>query len=118
VLARPGDAPALIVYGRGDRGGEYAPVETTDLSEHADALLETGRVDGDDIVDLASYEAGGRTVELWLGDRGFGWSPTTEIELDAAVRQLVLADIDDDGAADLIAGTFDEGTITVVRATP
>ncbi|HET6583144.1 MAG TPA: hypothetical protein VFG69_06850, partial [Nannocystaceae bacterium] len=116
VLARPSDAPALAVYVR-DRG-EYAPAHTTDLRDHADDLLETGRLDGDDVVDLASYAVGGRSVELWLGDRDLGWSPTTPIELDAAVRQLVLADVDDDGAADLIAGTFDEGTITVVRAQP
>lgn len=116
VLARPSVEPELVVYTRDD--GEYAPVQTTDLRDQADELLETGRLDGDDILDLASYEAGGHSVALWLGDRDFRWSTTTEVELDAAVRQLVLADIDDDGAADLVAGTFDDGTITVVRARP
>jgi len=30
----------------------------------------------------------------------------------------VLSDIDDDGAADIVAGTFEDGTVTVVRAQP
>jgi hypothetical protein len=115
VIARPPTAAELTVYERD--AGEYRLAETTDLAGHEDALLETGRLDGDDHLDLATYDAGGRTIELWLGD-DLQWQPTAEIELDANVSQLVMADIDEDGAADLVAGTFEAGTVTIVRATP
>ncbi len=114
VIARPA-APELVVYER--NGGEYHLAESTDLSSHADALLETARLDGDDHVDLATYVPGEHAIELWLGD-DLQWDPAHAIELDDPVAQLVMADIDEDGAADLVAGTFDAGTITIVRATP
>lgn len=115
VIARPPTSPELVVYAR--ESGEYVHAETTDLSAHADALLETARIDGDDHLDLATYDPGGRTIELWLGD-DLQWEPTGELELAAAIGQLVMADVDEDGAADLVAGTFEAGTITVVRARP
>jgi hypothetical protein len=114
LIARHGSAPELAVYER--IGSTYGLAEVTELPD-PDGLLETGRLDRDDHVDLATYEVGGRSIELWLGD-DLRWEPAAALELDGAVSQLVLADIDDDGAADIVAGTFDDGTVTVVRANP
>jgi hypothetical protein len=115
LLVRPGASAELTVYERA--GGAYELAAATDLAGAADGLLETGRIDGDEHVDIAAYTPGGTTIELWRGE-DFRWEPTTEVELDFPVQQLVLADIDDDGAADIVAGTFEAGSITVVRATP
>lgn len=113
ALAREGDV--LVVYARED--GRHRRVAATDLSGRADALLDAGALDGDERLDLVTYGVGS-TVQLWLGDRDDGWTETDEIDLAVAVRQLVVADLDDDGAGDLVAGTFDDGTITIVLAQP
>lgn len=114
VLTDGGDT--IAVY-RG-RVGSLQRVATTDISAQHGRLLAVGDIDGDRRLDLAFFAPNSARVDLWLADGGFGWRDSGSVDVGATVDQLAVADLDDDGAAELVAGTFARGGFTVVRSDP
>ena len=75
--------------------------------------LVAADLDGDGRLDLATAVPT-RGAIVWLPADA---APRT-IDLDAAIRTLVAADLDRDGTADLIAGPRDDGGLHVLRGGP
>lgn len=91
---------------------------TTAIESVHDRLLAGGDVDGDDRLDLGFFAPGERDVQLWLGDGRGGWTRRATVDVGVGVDQLALADLDGDGAAELVAGTFSIGGIRIIAGDP
>jgi hypothetical protein len=58
-------------------------------------------------------------VDIRLADGPYAWPRTQAVHTGASgIAQMAITDLDDDGAGDLILGTFSDGTITIVRGEP
>ncbi len=109
--------PATFEVWRGREGSLWRERETEiDIAE--ERPLAAGDVDGDGALDFAFFDPAATDVEIWLGDGEGGWAYTADVEVGAAIDQLAVADLDGDGAAELVAGTFARGGVTVVRGDP
>lgn len=100
------------------RVGALQRVGTTDISAQTGRLLAVGDVDGDRWLDLAFFAPDDDRIDIWLADRRFAWRERASVDVGASVDQLAIADLDGDRAAELIASTFAEGGVTIVRGDP
>ena len=57
---------------------------------------------------------------VWIAKgRGDGsFNPPAVLEFETPVHQVALADVNGNGATDVVAGTFDSGTVTIRLASP
>lgn len=72
---------------------------SADLGTKAVAL---GDLNGDEIVDIAALNAGASTVTLFFGEGDLNFGNRTAVPIGAGPEDIGLADLDDDGALDLI----------------
>lgn len=77
-----------------------------------------GDLDGDEHVDLLLFEPGTRRLQAWLGQGTGLFDGPEDLELDAPVGQIALADLDEDGALDIVVGTFEAGTLQILLSDP
>jgi len=112
VLAASFDPPALVVLDAvGDRLEERARTEVAGLGP---GLVVLADLDGDDRVDFLRVEAGsGPVLHVWRGQASGRFERTARIELVGPVDQIELADLNGDGALDLIVGSFEAAVVRV-----
>ncbi|MCX4245244.1 FG-GAP repeat domain-containing protein [Paraliomyxa miuraensis] len=75
-------------------------------------------LDADGNLDLLRVQPGSTRLEVWLGDPDGRFDGPTLIELDAPVDQIAVADLDHDGALDIVVGSFEEAVIRVLLSDP
>lgn len=91
----------------------------TDVADHREQLLASGDVDGDGTLDLVYFHPSRDALEIRLAEDTYAWPAAERVALDdAGVEQLAVADLDGDGAAELVLGTFAAGTLTILRPSP
>jgi hypothetical protein len=98
--------------------GSARKVGATEIEALAHSSFAAGDFDADRNLDLALFDADERDVVIWLGDGRGDWQEEAKVRFAAPVEALSVGDLDADGAADLVAGTFSESTITVARGAP
>ncbi|MBC8070518.1 MAG: VCBS repeat-containing protein, partial [Deltaproteobacteria bacterium] len=120
-----GDDELFVITDGGDTleiwQGEVGALQRlgrTDISAQAGRLLALGDIDGDGRLDLAFFAPDSDRIDIWLADRNWKWRDTDSVRIGASVDQLAIADLDGDGAAELVASTFAQGGITLVRSEP
>jgi len=127
VLDTDGDTAKELLVVRGDptvfevwegRFGSLERVGSTELTITSQRIPAAGDVDGDGALDFVFFEPTASDVDVWLGDGDGEWTFAADIEVGANVDQLAVVDLDDDGAAELVAGTFAAGGVTIVRSSP
>jgi hypothetical protein len=127
VLDIDGDGDTELLVVRGDpmtfeawsgRFGALDRLGSTEFAITATRITTAGDVDGDGALDLVFFEPTATDVDVWLGDGEGEWTFAADVEVGANVDQLAVVDLDDDGAAELVAGTFAAGGITIVRSSP
>ncbi len=77
-----------------------------------------GDIDADDHFDLLLFEPGSRKLQAWFGRGDGGFDGPFDVDLDAPIGQIALVDLDEDGALDIVAGTFEDGTIQILLSDP
>jgi len=77
-----------------------------------------GDIDADDHFDLLLFEPGTRGLQAWFGRGDGGFDGPHDVRLDAPIGQIALVDLDEDGALDIVAGTFEAGTIQILLSDP
>lgn len=109
------DAPPVVEVWSG-KLGTAQEMGSTELA--GASLFAAGDFDGDRNLDFAFYARDDDEVAVWLGDGRGAWEEAATVRFGAPVEQLAVGDLDADGAADLVAGTFSRGTITIARGAP
>jgi hypothetical protein len=97
----------LLLFGRGD--GTFDPVRSTFLGGLGTVWFSAGDFDGDRILDLAFDTGAGALVCLGNGDRTFR-DPIVS-PLDTRTTGLAAADVDRDGALDLVLADADSPAV-------
>ncbi|MCA9690445.1 MAG: VCBS repeat-containing protein, partial [Myxococcales bacterium] len=114
-----GDADGGLVFALGatpTRAARLLGVAPLPLyTPHTLALVD---VSGDELLDLAVTGLDDPRVLISEGDGAGGFRLPHVVEFDAPVDQLGVADLNGDGAPDLVAGTFSEQRVTVRLADP
>ncbi|MGC9332550.1 MAG: FG-GAP repeat domain-containing protein, partial [Anaerolineae bacterium] len=97
----------LVLLNDGSFGLDKGPYPAESGSYMAVAL---GDLDHDGDTDVVAAPIGGG-VQVWLGDRGSGWTAATGTGAGLSVLSLDLSDFDNDGYLDILAGH--EGGVSV-----
>jgi hypothetical protein len=120
-LGVPVSDPNGLAVMRGLGGGFLAPAvnipnkPTTKIAHH----VALGDLDGDGVLDLAQLKNAlnwpyGGDLSVRLGQGSFSFSPAVTLLNAGDSTDLVIADVDLDGAADLVLGDFPPGAITIL----
>jgi hypothetical protein len=64
------------------------------------------------------FEPGTRALQAWFGRGNGTFDGPLAVELDAAAGQIALCDLDEDGALDIVVGTFEAGTLQILLSDP
>ncbi|MCA9708667.1 MAG: VCBS repeat-containing protein [Myxococcales bacterium] len=119
VLAADFEGQALVILALEDeRLVEHGRTEVPGLMPGPVALAD---LDGDGRLDLVRVDAEAAELHAWLrrrGDRFAGFTGPTAIDLDVPADQIALADVDGDGALDVVVGSFDRSILQVLRTDP
>lgn len=118
VLARDRATSDLVLLA-GDGVGGFSPSARTtrdDPDPLASATLAD--LDGDGSDDLLFGLQGDSVVEVWLGGGDGTFEKPQQIDVGDEARQIAIGDFDEDGAPDLVVGTFAAGGIRVILARP
>lgn len=107
----------LEVEGTGDstRLVERARTEIPGLQPSPAALAD---LDGDGRLDLLRVEPGAARLEARLGTSSGRFDDPTEIDLDTPADQIAVADLDIDGALDIVVGSFEAAELRVLLTSP
>mgnify|MGYP001337596276 CR=1 FL=1 len=117
VLIHSADPPQLL-FARGDGSGTFVIEAITELSAAPRITAALGDLDEDGDLDVLFVYAGQTTVETWLGDDDGTFTGPAPIDVGGEALQIELVDLDEDGARDLVVGTFSDGGIRLVLARP
>ncbi len=116
ALAIRRDPDVLEVYG--GRLGGLRRWGRTDVSGHREHRLTSGDVDGDDALDLVYFHPARETLEVRLARDIYAWPDAESVATDqTGIEQVAVADLDGDGAGELVLGTFGANTVTILRPT-
>ncbi|MCH9684303.1 MAG: VCBS repeat-containing protein [Deltaproteobacteria bacterium] len=77
-----------------------------------------GDIDADGHLDLLLFEPGTSELQAWFGVGDGTFDGPLPVQLGVDIGQIALADIDEDGALDIVAGTFEAGTVQVLLSDP
>jgi len=94
---------------------ERARTEVPGLAPSPAALAD---LDGDGRQDLLRVEPGAAKLEGRLGLRDGSFGEPTEIDLDTPADQMAVADLDEDGAVDVVVGSFEASELRVLLTSP
>lgn len=99
-------------------GGQLVEAGRTDVPGLRTGPAGVGDIDNDARIDLLLFEPGTRKLQAWFG-RGDGrFGAPIDVPIDGQLDRIGLADLDEDGALDIVAGTFDTGTIRIILGDP
>lgn len=114
-LATPNERDAGVRLGRGD--GSFGERRNVDVSPLAPFDLTAGDFDGDGRQDLGLAAGEGRseaTVLLGDGAGGFRPAPGGPYAVGSGAKSAAAADLDGDGAADLVVASWRSRELTIV----
>lgn len=94
---------------------ERARTEIPGLEPSPAALAD---LDGDGRLDLLRVEPGAAKLEARLGARNGGFGEASEIDVDTPADQIAVADLDEDGAPDVVVGSFAAAQLRVLLTSP
>jgi hypothetical protein len=94
---------------------ERARTEIPGLEPSAAALAD---LDGDGRDDLIRVEPGAAKLEARLGHSSGRFDDPTEIDIDTPADQIAVADLDQDGALDVVVGSFEAAQLRVLLTSP
>ncbi len=77
-----------------------------------------GDIDADDHFDLLLFEPGGTDLQAWFGRGDGSFSGPFDVDFETPIGQVALLDLDEDGALDIVAATFDDGGLQVLLTDP
>ncbi|MCA9710102.1 MAG: VCBS repeat-containing protein [Myxococcales bacterium] len=77
-----------------------------------------GDMDADGHLDLLLFEPGSRKLQAWLGRGDGSFEDPLALDLEVPIGQIALVDLDEDGALDIVAGTFESGTLQILLSDP
>ena len=75
-------------------------------------------LDGDGRDDLVRVEPGSAKLEARLGLRDGRFGGASEVDLDTPIDQIAVADLDEDGAVDVVVGSFEAAQLQVLLTSP
>ncbi len=110
AIGKKGGQNTAFLY-RGDGAGLFEVVTTANLSVVVD--LVAADFDGDGHADLAN--ASGHSVSVVLGDGAFGFGPRTGYFPGDGTSSIAAADLDRDGALDLVVSVASNSSLAVLR---
>lgn len=77
-----------------------------------------GARDADGHLDLLLFEPDTSQLEAWFGRGDGGFEGPLAVDVDVAVGRIALADLDEDGAIDIVVGAFEAGQLQVLLSSP
>jgi hypothetical protein len=101
--------------GQGATLVERARTKIAGLQPSPAALAD---LDGDGREDLLRVEPDRAKLEARLGLRDGRFGDATEIDLDTPADQMAVADLDEDGAVDVVVGSFEAAQLRVLLTSP
>jgi len=120
------ERPDVLAVNFDDEALIFLRAEDGDLVERARTIVPGlrvgpaggGDIDADDHFDLLLFEPGSRKLQAWFGRGDGGFEGPFDVDLDAPIGQIALVDLDEDGALDIVAGTFEDGAIQILLSDP
>ncbi|MEM9462568.1 MAG: VCBS repeat-containing protein [Myxococcota bacterium] len=116
VLAASAEQEALIFLQAID--GRLVETGRTSIPQLRTGPAGVGDIDNDDRTDLLLFEPGTRRLQAWFGRGDGSFEAPQDVPIDARVDRIGLADLDEDGVLDIVAGTFQTGTIQILLGDP
>lgn len=116
VLAFSFDEEALIFL-RGEPG-ELVERRRTSVPGLRTGPAGAGDIDADGHLDLLLFEPDTGQLQAWFGQGDGGFEGPEAVDLDTPVAQIALVDLDEDGALDIVVGTFSSGTLRIMLSDP
>ena len=115
VVAHAAGVATLLGVGTGGRGdGRFRPAGNRSLGGTSPRTLALGDLDGDGRVDVAFADSIAGVVRLSAGDGAGGLGPAVSVSCPGAPVDVALADVDRDGALDLVIALAD-GRLALAR---
>lgn len=120
VLAVSFEEESYLVLDVQGTGSDVSLVERarTRIPGLAPSPAALADLDGDGRDDLVRVEPGAAKLEARLGLRDGRFGEASEIDLDTPVDQIAVADLDEDGAVDVVVGSFEAAQLQVLLTSP
>lgn len=95
-------------------GGNFEGDAVLDLGGASPYAGTLGDVDGDGSLDLVTVDDAVASVHWWPGDGAGGFGAPAQRSLPSPAIRVHTADLDEDGQHDIIAATYDDGSVTLL----